>query len=167
MHQLKLTVSSLIHQFFLSLPAEFSKFRVQHYNRQGCVIHDKVSISPNVRIKGKFEMGKGSSIAQKCTISGENAVFFIGENVMIASNVVIVALNHRFEDLNIPMSMQGNDEASVIIEDDVWIASKTTIGKGVKIGKGSIIGSNSFVNKNVLPFSIVGGVPAKLIKYRK
>lgn len=111
-------------------------------------------------------MGAGSSIAQNCSISGENAGVFIGDHVMIAPNVVIVAFNHGYADTEIPMGSQKNTESPIVIEDDVWIASNCTIGKGVRIGKGSIIAANSFVNKNVPAYSIVGGVPAKLIKSR-
>lgn len=75
------------------------------YNRKGCEIHEKVSISLNVRIKGKFVMDEGSSIAQNCSISGEKSGVFIGKNVMIAHNVVIVAFNHGFESTEIPIGM--------------------------------------------------------------
>lgn len=166
MRKIKLAFSSLWFSFILFLPDEFSKFRVQYYNRKGCKIHRLTSISPNVRIRGFFEMGCGSSIAQNCSISGENVGVFIGENVMIAPNVVIVAFNHGFGDLEIPMVQQINCEAPIFIDDDVWIASNCTIGKGVRIGKGSIIAANSFVNKDVPPYSIFGGVPAKILKSR-
>jgi acetyltransferase-like isoleucine patch superfamily enzyme len=161
-----LALSSMWFSFLLFLPDEYSKYRVRYYNRRGCKINRKTSISPNVRIKGRFEMGFGSSIAQNCTISGENVGIFIGENVMIAPNVVLVAFNHGFIDTETPMVKQVNSEGPIIIEDDVWIASNCTIGKGVRIGKGSIIAANSFVNKNVPPYSIYGGVPAKLVKSR-
>jgi acetyltransferase-like isoleucine patch superfamily enzyme len=164
--KIKLAFSSLWFSFLMFLPDEFSKFRVQHYNRNGCKIHRITSISPNVRIRGNFEMGRGSSIAQNCSITGEKVGVFIGENVMIAPNVVIIAFNHGFEDLKIPMVKQINSEAPIIIEDDVWIASNCTIGKGVRIGKGAIIAANSFVNKDVPAYSIFGGVPAKVIKSR-
>ncbi len=164
--KIKLAITSFWFAFLLFLPDEFSKYRVKYYNKKGCKIDQNTSISSNVRIKGKFEMGRGSSIAQNCSISGENVGVFIGENVMIAPNVVIVTFNHGFADIEMPMAKQKNTEGSVIIEDDVWIASNCSIGKGVTIGKGSIIGANSFVNKDVPPFSIVGGVPAKLIKSR-
>jgi len=166
MRRIKLIFSSLWYAFLLFLPDEFSRLRVHYYNRKGCKIHKCVSISSNVRIRGKFVMDEGSSIAQNCSISGEKSGIFIGKNVMIAPNVVIVAFNHGFESTEIPMGIQKNDEAPVIIENDVWIASNCTIGKGVTIMEGSIIGANSFVNKDVPPFSIMGGVPAKLIRYR-
>ena len=111
-------------------------------------------------------MGYGSSIAQNCSISGENSGIFIGENVMIAPNVSIVAFNHGYSSLDIPMVEQVCLEAAIVIEDDVWIASNCTIGKGVRIRKGSIVAANSFVNKDVPAFSIVGGVPAKIIRSR-
>lgn len=164
--KIKLAFSSLWFSIILFLPDEFSKFRVKFYNRRGCKIHERTSISPNVRIKGRLEMGEGSSIAQNCSISGESVGVYIGKNVMIAPNVSIVAFNHGYEDINTPMVKQQHVEAKIIIEDDVWIASNATISKGVKIGKGSIVGANSFVNKDVPPFSIVGGIPARIIKSR-
>lgn len=111
-------------------------------------------------------MGQNSSIAHNCTISGENVGIRIGQNVMIAPNVVIIAFNHGFKNLDIPMTLQGKVEEPILIEDDVWISANCTITKGVKIGKGSIIGSNSMVNKDIPPYSVVGGVPAKIIKSR-
>lgn len=166
MKKVKLIFSSLWFSFLLFLPDEFSKFRVKYYNKKGCRIHKDTQISPNVRIQGLFEMDSGSSIAQNCTISGEKAGVYVGKNVMIAPNVVIVAFNHGYKDITTPMVKQINEELPVYIEDDVWIASNCTIGRGVRIGKGSIIGANSFVNKDVPNFSVFGGVPAKKIKTR-
>lgn len=164
--KISLALSSSYHAFILFLPDEFSPFRVRYYNKRGSQIHKRVSISSNVRIKGRFEMGEGSSIAQNCSITGETAGVIIGKNVMIAPNVVIVAFNHGFSEVSRPMAFQPFTEAPIFIEDDVWIASNCSIAKGVRIGKGSIIGANSFVNKDVQPYSIMGGVPAKLINSR-
>lgn len=60
--------TSLWMEIIIMLPNEFSKYRVKMYNKKGCKIHQKTSISPNVRIKGKFEMQAGSSIAYNCSI---------------------------------------------------------------------------------------------------
>lgn len=159
-------LKSVFHAFLMALPDEFSRWRIKYYNANGCRIDKYCSISPNVRIRGKFKMGRGSSLAQNCSVSGEDVGVFIGENVMIAPNVVIVAFNHGFAEKNKPMIDQANVCAPVYIENNVWIGSNCTIGMGVTIGEGSIVASNTFVNKNVEPFSIVGGLPAKLIKIR-
>lgn len=166
LNKIALGFSSVYFSILLLLPDEFSKFWVNYYNKNGCKIHKLSSISPNVRIKGRFEMGRGSSIAQNCSISGERVGVFKGENVMIAPNVVIVAFNHGFDSVDEAMVFQKNTEAAIIIEDDVWISANCTIAKGVRIGKGSMIGANSFVNKDIPPFSIAGGVPARIIKSR-
>lgn len=167
MGKIGLAFQSLFREFILRLPDEFSKFRVWYYNRHGCRISRGASLSPNVRVRGLLEMGAGSSIAQNGTVSGWDAGVFIGRNVMIAPNVVIVAFDHGSARLDIPMALQDNVEAPVHIEDDVWISANVTIGKGVRIGEGSIIGANSYVNRDIAPYSIVGGVPAKVIKNRR
>jgi galactoside O-acetyltransferase len=86
---------------------------------------------------------------------------------MIAPNCVLVAFSHGFRDLNIPMIDQPYEDAAIIIDDDVWIGANCTITKGVRFGKGCIVGANSLVTKDVEPYSIVGGVPAKVIGTRK
>jgi len=162
-----LVFASLYYSFILWLPAEFTEVRRRYYNRRGMIIAKKTSLSPNVRIKGLVEISEGSSIAHNCTLSGEKVGIFIGRNVMIAPNVVIVAFNHGFSRMDIPMAGQEYVEAPIIIEDDVWISANCTICKGVRIGKGSIVGANSLILSDVDGYSIVGGVPAKLISRRK
>lgn len=164
--KLMLAIQSIWFSVLMFLPDEFSRFRVRYYNKRGCNIHSTCSISPNVRIKGNVKMDENSSLAQNCTVSGETAGVTIGKDVMIAPNVVIVAFNHNFENRDIPMRLQGNKENEVIINDNVWIGANCTIAAGVKIGTGAIVGANSLVTKDVEPYSIVGGVPAKLIKIR-
>jgi acetyltransferase-like isoleucine patch superfamily enzyme len=153
-------------EVLILLPDLFSRWRVKYLRNIGCKIGTNVVISPNVRIKGRFEIGNGSSIAQNCTIAGEGAGIFVGANVMVAPNCVLVAFDHGFSETSIPMVKQKYVEAPIFIEDDVWIAANCTITAGVRIGKGSIVGANSVVTSNVPPFSIVGGVPAKIIKNR-
>lgn len=148
------------------LQEEFTTFRVKYYNKRGYKIHKSVYIASNVNIKGNVSIGEGSSLAHNCVLSGATEGIEIGKNVMIAPNVVIIAFSHGTLNNGIPMSKQKDVEGKVIIEDDVWISANCTIGKGVKIGQGSIVAANSFVNKDVEPFSVVGGVPAKLIKTR-
>lgn len=156
----------LVKSILINLQDEFTSFRVKFYKRNGYDIHKSVYIASNVNIKGKVSIGEGSSLANNCVLSGGKVGIEIGKNVMIAPNVVIIAFSHGIEKNGIPMSLQENCESKVIIENDVWIAANCTIGRGVVIGEGSIIAANSFVNKSVIPYSIVGGVPAKFIKNR-
>lgn len=114
--------------------------------------------------------GKGISIGRNCRIN-EN-VFIqqakIGDNVLIAPFVAILSVSHVHKDIGVPIVLQGDTKSNPpIIEEDVWIGRNAVIMPGIKIGKGSIIGAGAVVTKNVIPYSVMGGVPAKLIKYRK
>lgn len=90
----------------------------------------------------------------------------IGNYVHTGANVMIFAFNHVFENTNIPSILQDYQDIDVVIEDDVWIGAGVVMLAGVRIGKGSIIAAGSVVNKDVDPYSIVGGVPSKFIKNR-
>lgn len=101
----------------------------------------------------------------------------IGNNVLIANNVALVGkYDHNYEEIGKPIRLasQIRDEdyvwkgldSKVIIGDDVWIGYGSIIMSGVNIGKGSIVAAGSVVVKNVEPYSIIGGNPAKLIKQR-
>lgn len=84
----------------------------------------------------------------------------IGNNVLIGHQVVIATLDHDLD----PNHRGILHPAPVVIEDDVWIGSNATITKGVTIGQGAVIAAGSVVTKDVPPMTIVGGVPAKMIK---
>ena len=127
----------------------------------------KNTISSNVIIQGsgKLTLGERSFIGQNSVI-GVNETINIGSEVMIAQSVSIRDTDHCFDNVNIPMSRQGIKTAPIIISNDVWIGYGAVITKGVTIGEGAIIGANAVVTKDVPPYAIMGGVPAKLIKYR-
>lgn len=87
---------------------------------------------------------------------------------MMGPNCTIYLWNHRFDDFNKPMRLQGfTSEKPVYIGDDVWIGGNVTILPGVKIGSHSIVGVCSVVTKDVPEWSIVAGNPAVVKKYRK
>nr|WP_328813646.1 DapH/DapD/GlmU-related protein [Rhodococcus sp. NBC_00297] len=74
--------------------------------------------------------------------------------------------NHKFERRDLPIREQGETRQCVDIGDDVWVGSNVTILAGVKVGNGAIVAAGAVVNKDVAPFTIVGGVPAKQIGIR-
>lgn len=91
----------------------------------------------------------------------------IGNYVLIAPNVAILSRSHNHGRTDIPMLMQGQSEPSPpTIEDDVWIGRNAVIMPGVRIGRGSIVGAGAIVVRDVEPYSVVGGVPARLIRMR-
>ncbi len=91
----------------------------------------------------------------------------IGNNVMMGPRVSIYAENHVFDNPSLTIKEQGVQKLAVVIEDDCWIASNAVITAGVTIGKGSVVAAGAVVTESVPPYSVVGGVPAKLIKSRK
>jgi len=90
-----------------------------------------------------------------------------GNNVLIGPYTVIHSGNHIFKDPHLPINKQGFIFRTIIIEDDVWIAAHCTILSGVSIGKGSVVAAGSVVTKDVPPYTIVAGVPARVISYRR
>lgn len=91
----------------------------------------------------------------------------IGNNVQIAWNVSVISQNHAFSRLDVPIMEQGYEKSAVKISDDVWIACNATILPGVTIGRWAIVGAGAVVTKDVPDYAIVGGVPAKVLKFRK
>jgi maltose O-acetyltransferase len=126
----------------------------------------EVIVGRNARIGSgaTIEIGSHSGIGRNCYLN--NVV--IGEYVMMGQDVLIFPSNHNFSDINIPMSKQGAGEIRILhIEDDVWIGSRAIILASVnRIGKGAIVAGGSVVTKDVPDYAIVGGNPAKIIKYR-
>jgi galactoside O-acetyltransferase len=91
----------------------------------------------------------------------------IGTDCLIGPNVVMRTAGHRFQNLEIPIRKQGHVIKDITINDNVWIGSNAVILGGVVIGKGAVIGAGAVVTKDVPPFAVVGGVPARILKYRK
>lgn len=92
----------------------------------------------------------------------------IGDNVMIGPHCMIASGNHDYRQLEVPMRrVRGFSDGPIVIEDNVWIAANCTITDGVRIGREAVIGANAVVTKDVAPYDIVGGVPARVIGNRK
>lgn len=112
-----------------------------------------------------LRIGNHVGIAQNCFIQVRGEVI-IGDYVILGPYVKIFSENHNFKNTDIPIVLQGETRLSVTIENNVWIGANSTVLGGVKIGEGSIIAAGAVVNKDIPPFSIVAGVPARVIKSR-
>ncbi len=90
----------------------------------------------------------------------------IGNYVQTGPNVAFYVSNHNYNSRMAPIKMQGYTEQDIVVEDDVWIGANSVITSGVHIGRGAIIGAGSVVTKDIQPYTIAAGTPAKPIKIR-
>ncbi|MBW8331762.1 MAG: acyltransferase [Prolixibacteraceae bacterium] len=88
----------------------------------------------------------------------------IGNDVMLAQNIVLSGLNHGYEDINIVPHKQPVTKKKITLEDEVWIGANSVVVAGVTIGKHSVIAAGSVVTKNIPPYSVAVGNPARVIK---
>lgn len=152
----------------------------KHHKGKGALIRRRVRL--DVMPFNYFSIGNNSTIEDFSTINnGVGAIVIgdrvriglgntligpitIGNDIMFAQNIVLSGLNHGYEDINLPISEQPVSTKPIVIEDEVWIGANAVITAGVTVGKHSIVAAGSVVVKNVAPYSIVGGNPAKLLK---
>lgn len=110
-------------------------------------------------------IGNNVGFSPNCYIQVRGRVI-IGNNVIFGPNVSIFSESHIFSDPGKFINEQGESRKGVVIEDGVWVGADVTILDGVTIGSNSVIAAKSLVNKSVPAYSIVGGIPAKILKYR-
>jgi galactoside O-acetyltransferase len=132
-------------------------------------ISNRVTIERNVDIGSMddtcIHIDEDTYIASGVCIAGIGNIH-IGKHCLIASHCGIYANNHVFTDLLLPMKQQGITREGIIIEDNCWLGHGVTVLDGVTIGEGSIIGAGAVVSKDIPPYSVAVGVPAKVIKRR-
>lgn len=144
-----------------------SKSGVRFGNNVSILRNTIIECSGVIRNLGEgLEIGNNVGIAQNCFIQVRGKVT-IGDHVIFGPSVSLFSENHISSDPDIPIVSQGEKRIGINIEENVWVGSRAIILDGVKIGKNSIIAAGSVVNKDVPEFAIVGGVPAKVIKFRK
>lgn len=135
----------------------------------GIAIGDNSRILHGVRIstgyKGFVKIGNNVDINPYSHLSGNGGII-IGDDVLIGGNASIIANNHNYKNKNELIRDQGLSSNGIQIEDDVWIGSGSKILDGVKISKGTVIGAGAVVTKSFPEYSILAGVPAKIIGYR-
>lgn len=113
----------------------------------------------------EIEIGDNSGIGIGARVQGP---LVIGRDVMMGPEVMIYTKNHRIDRTDIPMIRQGETEPEpVVIGDDVWIGARAIILPGVSIGQGAVVAAGAVVAKDVPPYAVVGGVPAKVLKERR
>jgi acetyltransferase-like isoleucine patch superfamily enzyme len=110
-------------------------------------------------------VGKHCFFGEYTCIRGQGGVH-IGDGVYTGTQVQIAAVNHVYSDPDQFIKDQGITAEGITIEDDVWLGSNAVVIDGVTIGKGSVVGAGAVVTKDLPPYSIAVGVPAKVVKDR-
>lgn len=110
-----------------------------------------------------IRIGRESLIGEYCVIRGQGGVS-IGDRVYTSPLVQIVAVNHVFDDPTRPFVEQGITAEGIVIEDDVWIGAGAVICDGVCVGQGAVVAAGAVVTADVPPHTVVGGVPARVIR---
>jgi acetyltransferase-like isoleucine patch superfamily enzyme len=154
--------------------------RFFHSRGSGAIIRWRTRI--DVFPFNKFELGKKSTIEDFSTINngvgnvliGDNSLIgmgnviigpvTIGNNVIFAQNIVASGLNHEYKAVDQPIMAQNVTTSPIVVEDDCWIAANVVITAGVTIGKHCVVAAGAVVTKDIPPFSIAAGNPAKVIK---
>lgn len=110
---------------------------------------------------GDILIGDNSRIGLGNTLIGPVT---IGCRVNLAQQVVVSGLNHNYESITTPIDEQGINVSAITIQNDVWVGANSTILAGVTIGEHSVIGAGSVVTKDIAPYSVAVGNPARVIK---
>jgi acetyltransferase-like isoleucine patch superfamily enzyme len=143
-------------------------------SQEGIHIGNNVSIGAHSRIEASgtisnigigIKIGNNTGIGAFCFIGGAGGVS-IGSDVIMGQWVSFHPENHNIEDLDIPIRLQGVNRQGITVEDDCWIGAKATFLDGAHVGRGCVIAAGAVVRGVIPPYSIAGGVPAKVIRSR-
>lgn len=181
------TLKRLVHRLLIPKDAARPRFWVKvflnrFYHQRGSGSQIRGSARLDLFPFNQFVLGDRSVIEDFCTINnGVGDVMIghhtligignviigpvaIGNKVILAQNIVASGLNHQYKNVDIPIYKQDVTTSKIIIEDDCWIAANVVITAGVTIGKHCVIAAGAVVTKNIPPFSVAAGNPAKVIK---
>lgn len=169
----KILALSLYYGFAQYLPTQPRPgWRFAYWLRRKLVRHIFFKCGGSVIIKTKAYFGTGTQliIGDRSQL-GENlkaeSDLILGNDVLIGPDVVMLSSSHAFDRIDLPINRQGaRPRQSIIIGDDVWIGTRVIILPGIRVGDHAIIGAGSVVTKNVPALAIVGGNPAKVIRFR-
>ena len=115
---------------------------------------------------GALSLADDAALSPGVHLGADHGRIEVGRCTAIGPGTVVRAANHRFSQRDVPIMRQGHVPGVVVIEDDVWIGANCVITPDVRIGRGAVVGAGAVVTRDVAPFAVVGGVPARVIGSR-
>lgn len=150
-----------INNWLCNVPSR--RFRIKRLKRFGMVFDGDACLYAgfHIRCPERIRIGDGVSIGPKVLLDGRKGLT-LGKSVVIGYEAIIWTLHHDYNDL-----LFCGKGAPVVIGDYAWICSRSIILPGITVGEGAVVASGAVVTKDVPPYSIVGGIPAKVIGHRE
>lgn len=141
--------------------------------RGGTIVFGRdCQVAPGAIVQGNVRLGDDCSIQAYAVLVGypgtdRSGAIVIGNSVRIAPHAMMVAADHVFDNPDRPIHGQGLRPAPIVIEDDVWVAGRVTVTAGVTVGRGSVLAAGAVVTRDIPPYSLAAGVPARVIRSRR
>lgn len=132
-----------------------------------CVIAPGAIVQGNVSFNDDCSVQAYSVLVGYGTANQPSGRITLGRGVRIAPHVMMIAANHVFDDPEQPIHSQGLRHGPITVEDDVWVGGRVTITAGVTIGRGTVIGAGAVVTRDIPPYSVALGVPARVAAIRR
>lgn len=136
--------------------------------------HSRIAIGQRTLIGRHVELvpqGGSITIGSDCSLNNHVVLYGAGgitvrDGCRIATGVVVIAFNHGYDDLTLPIRHQPITARGVVVEEDVWIGARAILLDGVTVGPGSVIGAGSVVTRDVPANAVVAGSPARVLRHR-
>lgn len=155
--------------YWLSWPVKgiADQCRVLYWRAQMKHLGEGSRISELVKVlkEENISIGDGTAINNRTILSGRGGIT-IGDNVLVGYETIIMTSTWNFQDPDVPIKLQGITTKPVVIGNDVWLGARVIIVPGVTIGDGAVVGAGAVVTKDVPPYTVVAGVPARKIGLR-
>ena len=168
-------MTSLMNQaldFLLRIRNSVESHRLRQIRARLGSCGDRVWLAPQSELTApeRIHLGHNVHIDRGAWLSALHAEIRIGNYVMFGPECALICGNHNITEVGRPMygvkNKRPEDDQPITIEDDVWLGFRVTVLKGVTIGRGSVVGANSVVTKNLPPYSIASGNPARVRRFR-